>query len=138
MDSNNVSTQSWLTKQLEKLFATSNGYSRLRSARFSQACKSFSLKFTDDSDDYEIQLMENQKKLSVIKLRPGAKEECEVNDGLNNNLSAKSDKVVVCKNRETSYGFRSLRGRNKNRDNRPVLPAVLMTFDRGVSTSVWL
>ncbi|GLV42502.1 hypothetical protein CBL_03239 [Carabus blaptoides fortunei] len=137
MDSNHVSTQSWLTKQLDKFFATNNGYNRLYSVRFSRSCKSFSQKPTDDdSDNYEVQIMENQKKISVIKSPTSTKQQCNMNNVFNNNVSVKSDKVMVFKNQKNSYEFRSLRGSNKKRDNRPVLPAVLMTFDKGVSSSM--
>lgn len=97
----------WLTKKMEKFIITNCGYNRLRPVRISKACRTFTCQ-KDLAEEHNMTI----------------------------NGSVKSEKIVK-KKQEKWDTFRSLRGKKKEDKNRPVLPAVLMTFDKK-NNPMWL
>lgn len=96
----------WLTKRMEKLLSSNGGYNKLKSVKISPAYKTFSTKKEVD------ELTENPKCVIVsnsVRSMDGGK-----------------------KSEENKIVFRSLRSKSKKNigPNRPVLPAVLLTFDK--------
>lgn len=111
-----------LSKCVEKFIISNCGYNRLRPVRLSKVCKTFSTK-----KEREQNLVERQNNIVIAKSNLRSN---EVKNVINNNTK-QNDNI---NNKITS--LRSLRRNTTKKEeqiNRPILPAVLMTFDKRTS-----
>lgn len=146
-------SENWFTYKLEKWFTYQcnyYSYNRLKSAKLSQVCKTFSLTRTKDSSDLtnDTPLLINQSKddnhIKITKSKSFTSKDFEESSSYNTSNSKTKENHSQHRNerrwKSLRLSFNKKNEKHHEDRSKPVLPKVLNTYDKGLDRrqSFWI